>query len=159
MRNLFSGGKKFITIPLTILLFVVFAFASPSSNSQKTTPSENAQPIEETNQILPATDEQSNVSPVPTNKQRPTETETPTKSIVLTPTQVLLPTKTPTAIPTQTTIPKSNGNSYTCDCSKTCEQISSCSEAQYQLHSCGCSRRDADHDGIACDAAPLRCQN
>jgi hypothetical protein len=27
------------------------------------------------------------------------------------------------------------------------------------LNSCGCTARDADHDGIACDSAPLHCQN
>lgn len=48
---------------------------------------------------------------------------------------------------------------YGCDCSKTCKQISSCDEAQYQLKTCGCSARDADGDGIACDGAPLHCQN
>lgn len=42
--------------------------------------------------------------------------------------------------------------SYVCDCSKTCSQMSSCAEAQYQLNVCGCSRRDGDKDGIACDA-------
>lgn len=41
--------------------------------------------------------------------------------------------------------------SYSCNCSKTCTQMN-CAEAQYQLKSCGCSRRDADKDGVACDA-------
>lgn len=41
---------------------------------------------------------------------------------------------------------------YVCDCSKTCPQMSSCAEAQYQLNVCGCTRRDGDKDGIACDA-------
>lgn len=49
-------------------------------------------------------------------------------------------------------------DSYTCDCSKTCKEISSCAEAQYQLKTCGCTKRDADGDGIACDGAPLNCQ-
>lgn len=40
---------------------------------------------------------------------------------------------------------------YQCNCSKTCAQMSSCTEAQYQLNACGCTRRDADKDGIACD--------
>lgn len=40
---------------------------------------------------------------------------------------------------------------YVCNCNKTCPNIS-CSEAQYQLTACGCSARDADRDGIACDA-------
>ncbi len=44
-----------------------------------------------------------------------------------------------------------NGN-YTCNCSKTCMQMSSCNEAQYQLNVCGCKARDADSDGIACDS-------
>jgi micrococcal nuclease len=47
---------------------------------------------------------------------------------------------------------------YACDCSKSCLQISSCAEAQYQLNICGCSARDGDKDGIACDGAPLVCQ-
>lgn len=47
--------------------------------------------------------------------------------------------------------PISDG-SYVCDCSKSCAKMSSCDEAQYQLNVCGCSRRDADGDGIACDA-------
>lgn len=56
--------------------------------------------------------------------------------------------------PTQSSQP---GN-YICDCSKTCSEISSCAEAQYQLNTCGCSARDGDKDGIACDGAPLVCQ-
>ncbi len=48
---------------------------------------------------------------------------------------------------------------YTCNCSKTCTEISSCEEAQYLLNVCGCAARDADKDGIACDGVPLKCQN
>lgn len=40
---------------------------------------------------------------------------------------------------------------YTCNCQKTCSQMG-CAEAQYQLNTCGCSVRDRDGDGIACDA-------
>lgn len=43
-----------------------------------------------------------------------------------------------------------NGD-FNCDCSKTCDELS-CDEAQYQLNTCGCSARDADSDGTACDA-------
>ena len=46
----------------------------------------------------------------------------------------------------------SSTDSYVCNCKKTCNEMSSCAEAQYQLNVCGCSRRDADKDGIACDA-------
>jgi len=40
---------------------------------------------------------------------------------------------------------------WNCDCSKTCSEMSTCDEAQYQLNTCGCSARDGDNDGIACD--------
>lgn len=55
-----------------------------------------------------------------------------------------------------TPTPSSSSNSgsagaYSCNCSKTCAQMD-CAEAQYQLNSCGCSRRDADKDGVACDS-------
>lgn len=43
-------------------------------------------------------------------------------------------------------------SSYSCSCSKTCAQMSSCAEAQYQLNTCGCSARDGDDDGVACDS-------
>lgn len=56
---------------------------------------------------------------------------------------------TPKTSQTQTTQPISG--SFTCNCSKTCAQMSSCEEAQYQLNVCGCKARDADKDGIACD--------
>jgi len=59
----------------------------------------------------------------------------------------------PQTQPVQQTQPASQtSGSYTCDCSKTCPQMSSCTEAQYQLNICGCKARDADKDGIACDA-------
>lgn len=57
-------------------------------------------------------------------------------------TQPTLATKPPTVV---------NGGSYVCDCSKTCTKMS-CSEAQYQLTTCGCGARDADKDGVACDS-------
>ena len=63
-----------------------------------------------------------------------------------------------TSVPTQAPVQSFNPTtapiqgSWTCDCSKTCSEMSSCAEAQYQLNVCGCTRRDADHDGIACDA-------
>jgi micrococcal nuclease len=53
--------------------------------------------------------------------------------------------------PTQQPTTQTSGT-YTCNCSKTCPQMSSCAEAQYQLNTCGCKARDADKDGIACDS-------
>lgn len=72
-----------------------------------------------------------------------TPTPTPTSMVPLT---TAKPTTQPTVQPTQNT-----GGSYVCNCSKTCGQMG-CDEAQYQLNTCGCSRRDADGDGTACDA-------
>jgi micrococcal nuclease len=40
---------------------------------------------------------------------------------------------------------------YTCNCKKTCANMD-CDEAQYQLKVCGCSARDGDKDGLACDS-------
>ncbi len=60
-------------------------------------------------------------------------------------------TPIPVVVPKTVATPTDSTGSYACNCSKTCAQMS-CSEAQYQLDTCGCSRRDADKDGIACDA-------
>jgi len=51
------------------------------------------------------------------------------------------------------------GSGFTCDCNKACSRISSCEEAQFQLKNCGCTARDGDGDGTACDGAPLLCQH
>lgn len=62
-----------------------------------------------------------------------------------------------TATPTPTTPKPSSGSNlgdtgaYSCNCSKTCAQMD-CTEAQYQLNTCGCTARDKDHDGVACDS-------
>jgi len=80
------------------------------------------------------------------------------------PTITFAPTKpatiSNTPAPTQAPAPQqqSGSGSYVCNCKKTCTQISSCAEAQYQLNVCGCTERDRDNDGIACDGAPLSCQ-
>ncbi|MBI4057696.1 thermonuclease family protein [Candidatus Microgenomates bacterium] len=67
------------------------------------------------------------------------------------PTATPKPTTTTYSTPKPTTSSDSSSNSYTCNCSKTCPNLS-CAEAQYQLNVCGCSARDADRDGIACDS-------
>jgi hypothetical protein len=113
----------------------------------------------------------------PTKSVQGTEksvTPTPTSTKTPTPTVKLKPTNTPTVKPTSTPTPKptiyyptatpvqiqQSSGSWPCDCSLTCQSdISSCAQAQYLLNVCGCSARDGDHDGIACDGAPLHCQN
>ncbi len=47
---------------------------------------------------------------------------------------------------------QSSQQNYSCNCSKTCGQMSSCNEAYFQLNNCGCGRRDGDNDGIPCES-------
>lgn len=84
---------------------------------------------------------------------QPTQTQQ-TEQKNTTSTQSTQQTTKQTTTPTQAQTQPSNqtSGSYTCDCLKTCSQMSSCAEAQYQLDVCGCGARDADKDGIACDS-------
>ncbi len=88
--------------------------------------------------------------PSPTSTPKQTTTE----SLTTTSTNQSLSPQPQTPVPQNPTIQPSaqTGGSYICNCSKTCPQMSSCEEAQYQLNVCGCEARDADKDGIACDA-------
>ncbi len=63
------------------------------------------------------------------------------------------PTPVPAPVPEVSTSNSqpSGGAGWACNCKKTCAAMS-CQEAQYQLNSCGCSARDADKDGVACDS-------
>ena len=42
--------------------------------------------------------------------------------------------------------------SFTCNCRKTCGQMSSCREAYFQLNNCGCGQRDSNNDGVPCES-------
>jgi len=87
-----------------------------------------------------------NPLPIPIPKQTTTSSTSQSSPSQSTQQQITTPQTTVTQPPTQT------GGSYTCDCSKTCPQMSSCDEAQYQLNVCGCKARDGDKDGVACDS-------
>jgi micrococcal nuclease len=50
----------------------------------------------------------------------------------------------PTLKPQQT-------NQFTCDCAKSCNDITTCAEATFQLKSCSCKALDGNNDGIACN--------
>lgn len=105
------------------------------------------------NMDIPATVAVASLAPTATS----TPTPVPTASPVPTSQPTLKPTPKPTLVPRPTSVvivqPKPTAaNGYPCNCSKTCPNMSSCAEAQYLLNVCGCSARDADHDGIACDA-------
>jgi len=85
-----------------------------------------------------------------------TNCPTPTSKPIATPKPATPKSTTTYTAPAPTSPPNTSGDtisgSYTCNCSKTCSQMSSCAEAQYQLNVCDCSARDADDDGIACDS-------
>jgi len=87
-----------------------------------------------------------NTQPAQTSQQTQQQTTTSTQNTQSTTSQITPPTQTQTQPSSQTS------GSYTCDCSKTCSQMSSCAEAQYQLNVCDCKVRDRDEDGIACDS-------
>lgn len=69
------------------------------------------------------------------------------------PTQVLVSTALPTVPPLISTPvpPPPAAPSFVCNCSLTCEQMTSCEEAYFQLQQCGCRRRDGDGDGVPCE--------
>lgn len=93
------------------------------------------------------------ITRIPTPK--PTLKPTATPKPYIAPTRVYVPATTApvTSAPAvQSNPPANTSGSFTCNCAKTCSQMSSCAEAQYQLNVCGCSARDADHDGTACDS-------
>jgi len=46
----------------------------------------------------------------------------------------------------------STGGKYSCNCEKTCSEMSSCEEAYYQLNQCDCKARDRDKDGVPCES-------
>lgn len=84
-------------------------------------------------------------SPTPTSKPTSVPTAKPT----------VIPTTQPTVAPQpviESNVVPTTTSSYSCSCSKTCSQMSSCDEAYYQLNTCGCSKRDGDSDGVPCES-------
>lgn len=81
----------------------------------------------------------------------PTVKPTVAPAVYVAPTSV--PYIAPTSQPAPTSPPSGGGSSgsWTCNCSKTCSNMSSCEEAYYQLNTCGCSVRDGDDDGVPCE--------
>lgn len=151
--------KNAMILGIIILVsFIGIAITAPEPTKNSSEVKEIAEPAVNSQEIK-ANPTQSQIEAL---TPAPTETPTPT----------LTPTKAPTAVPIKfapilTPTPMSivpiesteSTDSFACNCSKTCKQISSCAEAQYLLNSCGCGARDGDDDGIACDSAPLNCQN
>jgi hypothetical protein len=97
--------------------------------------------------------EKDEVELIPTDTQMPTQriqapinTPTPTQNVIV------YPTNTPVQIQNSVYSPSAQNSASGCNCSKTCGEMASCDEAYYQLNTCGCSARDADNDGIPCEA-------
>ena len=164
-----SRVRFFLGSLLVSFLLLSFSIAiSPSSEKSTSLPSPTPELVSSTPTSFQPTETpapevqsaQTESTPGPSNTPSPTLTLTPTLKISTptpkppTPTRVP-PTPTPVTYyspPTQSPSSGGTGGSWACNCSKTCPNMSSCAEAQYQLNVCGCTARDADHDGIACDS-------
>lgn len=161
-----SRKIKVVVLIAIFILAIIFSPNKSANNSQINyqklvipTPSVTATPTAD--QTTPT------ITPTlsPTNKPTVKPTSIPTIKPTLIPTfkPTIKPILKPTSIPIVTKAPiinnQTNNSTYSCDCKKTCTEISSCAEAQYLLNTCSCHQRDKDGDGIACDGAPLHCQN
>lgn len=159
---------------IILVSFVGIALSAPVPSKDKSTVNEIKTSVVPTAITKPNTENTQSLelTPAPTKASTPTPTKQPTPTPTkisyptLAPTKIIYPTATPRPIvvyPTSTPVPNitapQTSGGFACNCSKTCTQISSCAEAQYLLNSCGCGARDGDNDGIACDGAPLHCQN
>ena len=131
---------------------------TPTKAIQKPLPSSTLTPIE--SRLTPTPEAGKSATPTFTPSPTPTvSVPTPTNIPVyrpdknkLTPTPIRIEDP-PATIQTNNQSPITNNSvGFTCNCAKTCGNMSSCAEAQFQLNNCGCAARDADDDGVACDA-------
>lgn len=147
--------------------FIVTGFSA--SNAPKSSIKQEEKPLNSFQSIPqnvpPPTTISDQVVSTKTTTATPTPTSVPTlnpsPSPTMKPVSTIQPTIKPTPKPTNITTPKpisqkvtpqvTATGSWACDCSKTCPNMS-CAEAQYQLKTCGCKKRDGDGDGIACDS-------
>lgn len=124
--------KNKVLIAVAILTAVVFGYSLNSPVSKDT---ETSSALNENTIVNPAEDTGANETPFSDPVEAP----------------ISIPTLNPQPSP-EVEIPSANSSGdYACNCAKTCSQLS-CAEAQYQLNTCGCSVRDRDNDGVACDA-------
>lgn len=154
IKNKIIRVVGFTVVGIFTLLFgasYVVAFVSPS-------PKTEVPVVVEATKIPEVQGVQTEVN-MPTPEVTSTDTPTMTPTITAKPTMVSQTPKStikpmiqqPTTKPVEPSN-NSTGGGYACNCSKTCPNMNSCAEAQYQLNVCGCSARDSDDDGIACDA-------
>lgn len=89
---------------------------------------------------------------IPTSTVKPTIISTPRPVTISTPKPTTKASyNTPAPTTNVTPLVPQAGESYICNCKKTCSQMVSCDEAYYQLNTCGCSVRDGDKDGVPCE--------
>ena len=141
--------NKFIIGGLIVLgsLLTLSGTNSESLNANPALlPSPSISTTQETKEVGVDTPPTSDTNPLPHLSPSPT----PLPATTSTPKPTIKPTTTPTVKPTFT--PTTSGGEFSCNCSKTCPNMISCAEAQYQLNVCGCGARDSDKDGIACDS-------
>ncbi len=163
----FGSKLSWLIVTAGIILgFTGVTVAGTASRSaSSTTPSPTAQVAGESIVTSPLPSIETSIAPAPSINPSPTPSPSLKPSPIIKPSpspKAVIqpsPTSTPTPIPVQPKVEQNVSEAYTCDCGKTCPNMSSCAEAQYQLNVCGCSARDADNDGIACDSAPMHCQN
>jgi len=140
-----SSNKKngillaILTVMVSIILTGVVASRFSTSKKQNSR-------VEEVELIKTELTANPTISPPPSQTSNPSVQPASTSTVKPT-------VKYSGTYPTFTlTVPSKNSSgSYICNCSKTCPNLS-CAEAQYQLNSCGCTARNADRDGIACDS-------
>lgn len=148
-----------------VLMYLAIAFDPASTQTQ-----------EEKTAIVPSITPTQSVTQTPTLTSLPTTAAEPSGTVmgvsvevtpIATPTSTVTPSSVPTVYVKPTSTPRpyfsptsapvkvstqSSGGSWSCSCSKTCDEMASCQEAYYQLNTCGCSKRDADHDGVPCES-------
>lgn len=176
-KKINNESVRLLTIIILGLFTIIFgtrwvvAIFSPSSSTKENTPvsTQEVEGERATPTVFQPPTPTPTLTPTPTPSAEPTIMSTSTPYPTIKPTSTSKPTvKTtstsdPTPIPTPTQAQTSNtGNQYysppassgryTCNCQKTCGNMSSCEEAYFQLNTCGCQARDGDNDGVPCES-------
>lgn len=141
--------NNLVRFGIILLLFLIALDVYPSKQIDPKSEMNVSENKEKNTQSINAETEKEKI-PTPTPLPSPTLTPSPLPQ----PTPTLEPLPTPTyiihVVPTSPPPPPISSE-FSCDCSKTCKDMASCNEAYYQLNTCGCSRRDGDHDGVPCE--------
>jgi outer membrane biosynthesis protein TonB len=172
-----SFAQAKITVSAPVKVFLAFVLFIAMIGTVPSTSEIPPQPVEEQSPDLLGIQTEATPQASPTEEPTQTPTSTPISTITPSPLPTPIPTVPPTSTPrptvqvqqisspkpTNTPLPptptptpasvtqESAPSGFSCNCSKTCTQMSSCDEAYYQLEVCGCSVRDGDNDGVPCE--------